>query len=151
MSYEKFVIGTETGHRFANLVCRGMRFWRRVIIHGDYNFIVSSPKKGLRGGSRDLDFLENTFLTTDVWEALRVYQTVPRGNASLDVTFRLKETSWEWRTEPVDTVFGSSRRSSTVVKTSSKYQLLLPARIDGDVLEVAKAIYVRQPASEKQQ
>ena len=151
MGYEKFVIGTETNNQSANLVCRGMRFWRRVILHGDYNFIVSSPKKGQQGGRREVDFLEKTFLTTDIWEALRVYQTVPKGNASLDVTFRLKETSWEWRTEPVDTVFGSSRRSSTVVKTSSKYQLLLPARIDGDVLEVTKVIYVRQPASEKQQ
>lgn len=151
MGYEKFVIGSETGHQFANLVCRGMRFWRRVILHCDYNFIVSSPKKGQRSGGRDVEFLENTFLTSDVWEALRVYQSVPRGHASLDVTFRLKETNWEWRTESVDTVFGSSRRSSTVVRTSSEYQLLLPARIDGDVLEVAKAVYVRLSANDKEQ
>ncbi len=123
------VLGTDIDAQVSHVGGRGMRFWRSASTDGNVIFFVSSPLNKLVAASKSsMDYLAQTYITCDVFEAMRLCNSVPKGNAVISVQYRLQVYGDDWRTERVKRIFGSSRYASTIVETTTEHLNLPPQR-----------------------
>lgn len=104
-------------------------------------FLVSSPIVQFMNDARDsLDYLPRTYVTCDVFEAIRLCEAVPRGNASISVQYRLQVYGDDWRSEAVARIWGSTRYAATVVETATE-RLSQPAQRDPEKQDRLRVLY----------
>lgn len=125
----KIILGTDIDDQVTHVQTRGMRYWRRATLDGNVLFVINSPQTvPPHSRESELDYLPRTYITADVFEAKRVCESVPKGNASLNVLYKLENANAQWKIEPVRRILGSSCKAATIVVTSSEYLNLPPQR-----------------------
>lgn len=137
----QIVLGTDISDQVTTVESRGMRFWRKVSTPSSVIFFVTSAKSILSPASKgSVDFLEESYITTDVFEANKLCQSVPKGHAQISVSYRLHGKNAQWHTEPVKRIRGSTRYASTIVETMTKSINLRPQR-ESENLETLEILY----------
>lgn len=137
----QFVLGTDIDDQVSHIGGRGMRFWRCSSTEGNFIFLVSSPIVQFMNDAKDsLDYLPRTYVTCDVFEAIRLCDAVPRGNASISVQYRLQVYGDDWRSEAVTRIWGSTRYAATVVETATE-RLSQPAQSDPEKQDRLRVLY----------
>lgn len=135
------MLGTDIDDQVSHVGGRGMRFWRCSSTDGNLIFLVSSPiVKFMNDARGSLDYLPRTYVTCDVFEAIRLCEAVPRGNASISVQYRLQVYGDAWRSETVTRIWGSTRYAATVVETSTE-RLSQPAQRTPEKQDGMRVLY----------
>lgn len=137
----QFVLGTDIDDQVSHIGGRGMRFWRCSSTEGNLIFLVSSPSVQFMNDARgSLDYLPRTYITCDVFEAIRLCEAVPRGNASISVQYRLQKYGDDWRSEAVTHILGSTRYAATFVETATE-RLSQPAQRTPEKQDSMRVLY----------